>query len=157
MGGAGSQSPGRGQDLLIGFVAGILAVAVFHQLAVFVLGFVGLGEGAIYSFRPTRPFGVPRVMSQMFWGGVWGVVLAAIIDRLPPRWPVAAAGFLFGLCGPVLFGWTVVAAIRGQPLMAGLNPTRMLSSVLVNGSFGVGVALIFTWLRRVAYGRTRAA
>ena len=157
MGGAGSLSPRLGHDLLFGFVSGILAVAVFHQLTVFVLGFVGLGEGAIYSFRPTPPFGVPRVMSQMFWGGVWGVVFALLVDRLPARWPVVVTGFLFGLCGPVLFGWIVVAAIRGQPLMGGWNPTRMLSSVLINGSFGIGVALIFTGLRRVVLGRARIA
>lgn len=129
---------------------------MFHQLAVFGLGFVGLGEGAIYSFRPTPPFGVPRVMSQMFWGGVWGAVFTLVVDRLP-RWPIVVVGFLFGLCGPVLFGWIVVAAIRGTPLMAGWNPTRMLSSVLINGAFGIGVALIFTGLRRVVQGRARTA
>lgn len=148
MDGAGVQPAARGRSLLIGFVAGVIAVAVFHQLAVFLLGFVGLGEGAVYSFRPVPPLGVPRVMSQMFWGGVWGIVFALIVDRLPARWPVVVAGFVFALGGPVLFGWIVVAAIRGQPMMGGFNPLRMLSSVLINGSFGVGLALIFTWLRR---------
>jgi hypothetical protein len=157
MGGAASQEARRGSDLLVGFVAGVLAVAVFHQLAVFVLGLVGLGEGAVYSFRPTPPFGVPRVMSQMFWGGVWGVVFSLVVDRLPARWPIVVAGFVFGLAGPVLFGWTVVAALRGAPLFGGFNPIRMLSSVLINGTFGIGVALVFAWLRRKAGGRERAA
>jgi hypothetical protein len=148
MDGAGLQSAARGRNLLIGFVAGVIAVAVFHQLAVFLLGLVGLGEGGAYSFRPVPPFGVPRVMSQMFWGGVWGVVFAAIVDRLPARWPAAVAGFVFGLCGPVLFGWIVVEAIRGQPMMGGFVPLRMLASVLINCSYGIGLALIFTWLRR---------
>jgi hypothetical protein len=157
MGGAGSQGPRLGPDLLIGFVAGVIAVAVFHQLTTLVLGFVGLGEGAVYSFRPVPPFGVPRVMSQMFWGGVWGIVFASIVDRLPARTPAVVAGFLFGLCGPVLFGWTVVATLRGAPLFAAWNPTRMLSSVLINGSFGIGLALIFVCLRRLAQGRPRTA
>jgi xanthosine utilization system XapX-like protein len=96
-------------------------------------------------------------MSQMFWGGVWGIVFALLVDRLPARWPIVVAGFLFGLCGPLLIGWTVVPAIRGGPLFAGWNPTRMLSSVLINGCFGIGVALIFTGLRRMVGGRARTA
>lgn len=157
MAGASSSAPRTGSDLLIGFVAGVLAVAVFHQLAVFAIGFLGLGEGAVYSFRPTTPFGVPRIMSQMFWGGVWGVLFAAVFNHLPTRWPLVVVGLLYGLCGPVLFGWTVVAALRGQRLFGGLSPTRMLASVLINGSFGIGLALIFTGLRRFVQGRPRPA
>ncbi len=150
---ANSPAPRVNGDLMIGFVAGVLAVAVFHQLAVFAFGYVGLGTGEVYSFRPTPPFGVPRVMSLMFWGGVWGVVFAVVFDRLPERWPLLVVGFLFSLCGPVLFGWTVVAALRGQRLFGGFSPIRMLGSVLVNGSFGIGLALIFTGLRRFVRGR----
>jgi hypothetical protein len=153
---AASPQP-RSGNLLIGFVAGVLAVAVFHQTAVLVLGFVGLGEGTFYSFRPTAPFGVPRVMSQMFWGGVWGVVFAAVVDRFPARWPAVAAGLLFSFCGPVLFGWTVVAAARGQPLFGGLNSTSMVASVLTNGTYGIGLGLIFTGLRRFVHGSPHAA
>ncbi len=154
---ASSPAPRTGGDLMIGFVAGVLAVAVFHQLAVFAFGYVGLSAGEVYSFRPTTPFGVPRIMSQMFWGGVWGIVFALVFDRLPERWPLVAVGFLFSLCGPVLFDWTVVAALRGHRLFDGLNPTRMLASVLINGSFGIGLALIFSGLRRFVRGRPRPA
>jgi hypothetical protein len=153
MGGVGPQGTRLESDVRIGFVAGILSVALFHQLAVFVLGFVGLDDGEFYSFRPTAPFGVPRVMSQMFWGGIWGVLFALIIDRLPMRWPVVVSGLLFGWCGPVLFGWTVAPALRGAPLFGGWNPSHMLSHLLANGVFGIAAALIFTWLRRKAGGR----
>ncbi len=153
---ANPPAPRANADLMIGFVAGVVAVAVFHQLAVFAFGYAGLGEGEVYSFRPTAPFGVPRIMSQMFWGGVWGVVFAVLFERLPERWPLVMAGFLFSLCGPVLFGWTVVAALRGQRLFGGLNPIRMLASVLINGCFGIGLALIFAGLRRFVRGRPQS-
>jgi hypothetical protein len=151
-----SSQPSRTRgDLLIGFVAGVLAVAVFHQLAVLAFGSFGLSEGTFYSFRPTVPFGVPRVMSQMFWGGVWGVGFAALFERRPAECPLAIVGFVYGFLGPVLFGWTVVAALRGQQLFDGLSPVRMLASMLVNGSFGIGLALIFAGLRRFVQGRPR--
>jgi hypothetical protein len=146
-----------GASLLIGFVAGVIAVAVFHQLAALLFGLVGLGEGAVYSFRATAPFGVPRIMSQMFFGGLWGVAFALIVDRVPERWPVVLVGILFGWCGPVLFGWIVVATLRGAPLFGGFVPARMLSSLLINGVFGIGLALIFTGLRRFVQGRPRTA
>lgn len=149
--------PSGGRNLLVGFLAGVWAVAVFHQLAVFVLGVVGLADGPVYSFRPTTPLGVPQVISQMFWGGMWGIVFAATADRWPQRWPVALIGCVFGIVGPSLFGWLVVAPIRGQPIMAGGNPQRLLASVLINGSFGLGLALGFDWLRRSALRHHRGA
>ena len=116
-------------------------------------GAFGLVRGAPYSMRPIAPFGVPVVLNQMFWGGVWGVVFAAIFDKLP-QWNIVAIGFLFGLIGPTLFGWVVMALIRGQPMFAGFVPTRMLVSVLLNGvAFGIGLALIFIGLRRLTGGR----
>jgi hypothetical protein len=141
-----------GQKLLVGFLAGVLSVAVFHQAAVFLVGLSGLGEGIVYSFRPTQPLGVPRLISQMFWGGLWGILFAAMADRLPGRWPLAVAGFLFGVAGPALVGLLVITPLRGQSMAAGLMPQRLASSILINGTFGVGLALIFARLRGFAAG-----
>jgi hypothetical protein len=139
-------------DLVLGFIAGALAVLIFHQLVILLLGQFGLARGAAYSMSPVAPFGVPRLVNQMFWGGVWGIVFAAIYDRLP-SWNLVVTGLLFGLIGPTLFGWVVMALIRGQPMFAGFVPGRMLVSVLLNGvAFGIGLALIFAGLRRLTAG-----
>jgi hypothetical protein len=145
-----------GRDVLVGFVAGALAVLIFHQIVVLLLGFVGMARGAPWSFAAMPPFGVPRLINSMFWGGLWGIVYALIADRLPRQWPLWLAGFVFGLVGPVLVGWTIVAAIKGNALFAGFVPMRMLTSILINGAFGIGVALIFAWLRGM-FGSRRAA
>ena len=144
------------RDLALGFLAGALAVAIFHQFMVYVLGVVGLGGGQIYSMRGVPPFDAPRIVSQMFWGGVWGMVFAAIAGKLPD-WPRIVLGFLFGVCGPVLFSWTILSLMRGNALFAGFNPARMLASVLINGFYGIGVALIFAPLRRWTAKVTKAA
>ena len=36
-----------------------------------------------YSMRPIPPFGVPQILSQAFWGGIWGIVFALAVPRLP--------------------------------------------------------------------------
>jgi len=145
------------RDVALGFIAGALAVLIFHQIMILLLGFAGLARGAPWNFSAYGPFGVPRLINQMFWGGVWGIIYALIADRLPKQWPLWLVGFVFGVVGPVLFGWTVMALIRGSALFAGFVPVRMLAGILINGAFGIGLALIFSWLRSAAGARGAAA
>src|SRR5262245_4234184 len=69
-------------SLAIAFAAGFVAVLTFYE-AVFLLLYVG---GVIpvppFSMKPMPPFGVPEVLSQSFWGGVWGIVFLLIVPRL---------------------------------------------------------------------------
>lgn len=124
-----------------------LAVATFHQFAAFLLTVAGVIEGSVYSMRPVPPFAVPVIFDLMFWGGVWSVIYAAVAAGLSWRWPLVLQGFIFGFVGPVLVGWFVVAPLKGQAIMAGGDVKRMILSILINGAFGVGVALIYPILR----------
>ena len=81
---------------------------------------------------------MPQLASMAFWGGVWGMVIAAILAARP-AWPPMLVGLLVGAVGCVLVGFTLVAALRGQPLMGGFDPNRWWRSILINGAFGWGV------------------
>ena len=144
-------TPSRVRDLGLGFLAGALAVAVFHQGMVFVLSQVGLIQSQVYAMRGVPPFGVPTIVNQMFWGGLWGLLFAAIADRLP-SWPLPLLGVTFGVLGPVLASWFVVAPLKGTPIAAGWVPQRMLAGLLINGCWGIGVVLIYAGLRRWGSG-----
>jgi hypothetical protein len=141
---AGTSS--RGRALVLGFLAGALAVATFHQGMVFMLSTIGLIQSPVYSLRGVPPFGVPTILNQMFWGGLWGMLFTAIADTLP-QWPRLLLGGVFGVLGPVLASWFVVAPLKGLPLAAGWVPQRMLASVLINGCWGIGMVLIYAGLR----------
>jgi hypothetical protein len=130
------------RNLLLGFIAGALAVPIFHQLMIFILTQAGMIQGNIYSMNPVKPLGVPTIFNQMFWGGVWGLVFALIVERAPRAWPLWLIGLLLGAIALPLVGWFVVAPIKGQPMAAGWVPTRMLASVLINGLWGIGLALM---------------
>lgn len=139
--------------LVIGFVSGALAVLAFHQTMVLVLGLLGAIPARAYAMTPVPPFSVPTLINSLFWGGLWGAVFAAIADRLPRAWPLWLSGLAFGLLGPLLVNWFVVAPLKGQPMAAGFAPMRMYPGVLILGSFGIGVALIYRALSRLAWQR----
>ena len=73
--------------IIVGFVAGALSVLVFHQGAAALLHALDLTPRAPYSLQPTRPLGVPQLTSIAFWGGLWGILLAAtVFGAIVPRW-----------------------------------------------------------------------
>jgi hypothetical protein len=140
------------RDLALGFIAGAIAVPIFHQAVVFLLTQMGMIQGTIYSMRPVPPMSVPTILSQSFWGGVWGLLFGLIVNRGPRTWPLWLVGLLIGAIALPLVGWFVVAPIKGQPIAAGWVPMRMLASVLINGGWGIGMAIIFMLLRNLTSG-----
>ena len=80
------------RTLIIGFVAGVLAVLVFHQIASSLIN-----ARVQWNMTPLiAPFGIPQIINQAFWGGVWGIVFALLAPRFPTgaMWWIAAV--LFG-------------------------------------------------------------
>ena len=134
--------------LIFGFFAGALAVVTFHQGAVALLTAFGALSTNVYSMRPVPPIGVPQIVSQAFWGGVWGIAFAAVAPRLRRDTSYWLAALILGALVLPLVGWFVVAPLKGQPIASGWVPSRMLSGVLINGAWGVGMAAIFAFLSR---------
>ena len=126
--------------LLVGFISGAIAVLVFHQGAAAILHALALTPRAPYSMNATAPLGVPQLWSIAFWGGVWGVVLAAALARLHGAALIIAAT-LFGAVLPTLVAWFVVAPLKGQPIAAGFVPAAMLIGPIVNAAWGLGTGL----------------
>ena len=127
--------PARG--LVVGGVAGLVAVLVFHQGTLGILRDLGVGGAAPFAMDPTRPFGIPRVWSSALWGGAWGVALAIALHRLDSLRLVAAAT-LFGALAPSLVAWFVVAPLAGEPAAAGFAPSPLLAVLVPNAAWGLG-------------------
>ena len=121
------------------FAAGALAVPLFHQVVVAILNAVGFIDRSPYSFAPTRPFGVPEVVSLSFWGGVWGLILMLVVSRLRgvKFWIVA---LVFGAVAPTLVAGFVVAPLKGMP--AGANAKMAIAGLLINAAWGLGTAAL---------------
>jgi hypothetical protein len=126
------------------FAAGAIAVLVFHQGLITVLHLMGLAN-APFQTAPTEPFGVPRIWSAAFWGGLWGIAFGFAARWFPRGALYWLAAFVFGALAPTLVGWFVVAPIRGQALGYGFVPSRMGIGLLIHGVWGLGTALILRW------------
>jgi len=142
--------------LVTGFIAGAVAVLVFHQGALAMLHAVGLTPRAAFPMQPTGPFGIPQVASLAFWGGVWGVIAALALHRLDGP-PLVFASIAFGAIFPTLVAWFVVAPLKGQPMAGGFAEATMATALLVNAAWGLGTGAILLLFGRAHVPRYSAA
>lgn len=134
--------------VLIGFLAGAISVFVFHQGFIFIAWRLGQLPNAPYSLEPTAPLGVPRVISSAFWGGLWGIALALLLQRLR-RTDWVWVGILFGGILLPLVGILVVTPLKGGAL-AWPSSTMLLRGFIINGVWGLGAALLYRLGRAIA-------
>ena len=131
--------------LILGFLAGAIAVPIFHQLAVFALHSAGYVPNPPFRTNPVPPFGVPTILNQTFWGGMWGLLFGAIM-MARPRLSAPVVGVAVGILGAALAGLTWIALLRGQAMpITELN--RWWRPAVINGSWGLGMGVIFAALR----------
>jgi hypothetical protein len=133
--------------LILGFVCGAVSVLVFHQGAWTVLHALGIMPRPAYPMGATAPFGIPQLWSLAFWGGVWGVLLAAVLRRLHGAKLIVAAT-IFGAILPTLVAWFVVAPLKGQPVAAGFVPMAMMIGPIVNAAWGLGTGIGLALIHR---------
>jgi hypothetical protein len=131
---------------LLGFVAAVISVLVFHQGMWELLHLIGLMP-PWYPTDGVPPFEVPRIINLCFWGGVWGAVFGLVLPRLPASYPMWVRGLGLGIAA-ALVGLFVVPLIKGLPVAGGWAPMAIVRSFLINGFWGIGVGLILPLLTR---------
>lgn len=125
-----------------GFSAGFLSTITFHQVTLWALWLVGFAPFKPYVFTAVPPLDLPAVISLAFWGGVWGVLLTMIMNKVSPSGYWAKA-FLFGAVFPSLVALLIVLPLKGKPLGGGWHPKLLATAFLINGVWGFGTAAIF--------------
>ena len=129
------------RTVIIGFVAGALSVLIFHQLGFWIANELGYTRAALYNMRGVPPWGVPTIVSSAFWGGLWGIVAAFLVPRLPGALGGVLGWILFAAVVVAIVNWTVVLPIKsGRFNMPGMPILVVLP--LVYGLWGFGMWLI---------------
>lgn len=133
------------RDLVAGFSAGALAVPLFHQALLAFFKAMGWSSRAAYDLAPTKPLGVPALVSLMFWGGVWGILLTLWLTRLqgPQYWLTAV---LAGAVAPSIIAWLVVMPLKGFGFFGGGSMALIAGTLLVNAAWGLGAAILLKLL-----------
>ena len=90
-----------------------------------------------FNMAPTKPFGVPAVVSLAFFGGLWGVVIAKLVMKSSPakqlmKW------IIYGAIGPTAIAIVLVFPLKGIHF----NPRIVPAGLLLNGVWGLGCYLI---------------
>lgn len=140
----------------LAFVAGFLAVPLFHQPMLALLHAVGVTSAVPYVTSPIPPLGVPRLVSQAFWGGIWGIIFALVAPRFPRGMGYWITAVLFGAVALSLIAWFIVAPLKGLPAAGGGRPAAIATALLVNGAWGFGTALLLLAFRKVGPHHLRA-
>ena len=133
---------------IYGFVAGFIAVPVFHQVLLSLLHAVQFAPFSAFDFHATHPLGVPVVFSFSFWGGVWGVIFAFTL-------PYFFSGKAYWINSIIISSLVlsavagfIVAPLKAQAIAWNWNIRIIIVVLLINGAWGLGTALLYRLLQR---------
>src|SRR5262244_3730624 len=59
--------------IVLGFIAAAISVAVVHEAIILLLTQYGIIRGTAWGMQPIPPWAVPRLINNIFWGGLWGI------------------------------------------------------------------------------------
>lgn len=143
-------------SFLKAFVAGFVSTLVFHQGLLTLFYVTGAFPRAPYDTSAVGPLGIPAVVSLAFWGGVWAMALWPLL-RHAARAAYWVRAALLGAVGPSAVSLFVVAPLKGAPVAAGWNPKLILGVLMLNGVWGVGMALLMRSMHAPVAGAASSA
>jgi len=126
---------------LTAFIAGFVSTLVFHQGIVTLLWLSGVLPRTPYDLHPTGPLGVPAVISLAFWGGLWGIAIWTLV-RHGTGGAYWLRALIAGAVLPTAVTFFIVSPLKGLPVAGGWDPRVVASVLLINGVWGLGVALL---------------
>ena len=130
------------------FIAGFLSTLVFHQGVLTLLWLSGAVPRAPYDMAPAPPLGVPAVISLACWGGVWGVAIWPLLRNAAGRTDWFRA-LLTGAVLPSAVALFIVFPLKAMPMAGGWDPRVIIGALILNGAWGLGVALFIRLLARI--------
>lgn len=134
------------QRIAVGFLAAVLSVLVFHQGMILLLretGLFGIPRTTLVWNLAANPraFGLPTLVNQCFWGGLYGAAFGLLAGRV--RIGNLPLALLTG-AATTMVGFFIVAALRGTPIAGGWQLMAWLRGLSIGLSFGLGIWVFHT-------------
>jgi hypothetical protein len=140
------------------FIAGFVSTIVFHQGLFTLFYLAAIVPRAPYDLRAVPPLAIPAVISLAFWGGAWGVVIWPFLRNVngPAYWVRAQVISAIASGSVTLF---IVSPLKNMPMAGGWNPKVIVSTLLLNGTWGLGMAILMRLMRasRAPYSELSAS
>jgi len=136
----------RAIDFVKAFVAGFVSTLVFHQGLLTLFYLAAVVPRPPYDLRAVPPLAIPAVISLAFWGGAWGVVIWPLLKNVngPAYWVRALVINAIASGSVALF---IVSPLKGMPMAGGWKPKVIVSTLILNGTWGLGMALLMRLMR----------
>lgn len=140
--------------LILGFIAGAIATATVHEFISQLFQAFWTGwERASWNFAPVSQavfpdFAIPQLLSDMFWGGIWGLIFAIILGSRPTG-ALTFKGILLGILGPALLGiFLLVPFLTGRfPPFFGGDASKIIPVLFILAGYGAFTAWLYGLFR----------
>lgn len=116
------------------FLAGFFSTLFFHQGVIAIFGMFEDIPFKAYNLSPTKPLGVPSVVSLAFFAGLWGVIIWSIVRHKSQKSKLIGCVIL-GAILPTLVAFAVVMPLKGIAIKWNYIPFGLL----LNGIWGLGL------------------
>lgn len=123
------------------FVAGILAILIFHQGALAGLHYLDQTAVRAYVMTPGWLLGWPVLLLWSLWGGVWGIVLWTLIRNAQAAGYYVGAIILAAILPSAIYLFAVMP-VAGKAMAGGWDTHVMTGVLLLHAIWGLGLALI---------------
>lgn len=135
------------KSLILGFIAGAIATVTIHEAISYILLQAGIFPRVPWSMEPVAGTGIPQIVSDAAWGGLWGVIFALILGNVP-KGSMTLKGALLGILGPALVGVFILVPILTSkfPLFFNGDPNPIGSVLLILAGFGAATAWLYGFL-----------
>ena len=137
---------------LLAFIAGFVSTLVFHQGLLWIFHRIGAYPRPAYVMKPVPPFSVPSVISLAFWAGLWAMALLPLLARWNGSWTYWLAWLVAGAVLPSVVALFVVMPLKGMKVAGGGDSKVLVGALLLNGTWGLGTALLLRLLQRLGLG-----
>jgi hypothetical protein len=131
----------RAIDFVKPFIAGFVSTLVFHQGLLTLFYLAAVVPRAPYDLRAVPPLAIPAVISLAFWGGAWGMAIWPLLKNVDGAayWMRALVISAIASGSVTLF---IVSPLKGMPMAGGWNPKVIVSTLILNGTWGLGMAIL---------------
>jgi hypothetical protein len=138
------------KTIVLGFIAGAIATLTVHEFVSWIFNNPAVWTGWPRTSWSKEPFEVaglgiqiPVLFNAMFWGGVWGSVIALILGARP-QGSTTLKGALLGLLGPALIGlFVLVPVLKGLPLFFGGDSAKIIPALCILTAYGAATAWLY--------------